>query len=40
MIEKIVEALKAFVRFNGCRDVVFSKTNEEGYLRGIREGLR
>lgn len=39
MISKIVGALKAFVRFNGCRDVVFSKTNEEGYLRGIREGL-
>jgi uncharacterized protein YcaQ len=38
-IGKIVEALKAFVRFNVCRDVVFSKCNEEGYLRGIREGL-
>jgi uncharacterized protein len=40
MIGKIVEALKAFVRFNGCRDVVFSKCNEEEYLQMIREGLR
>ena len=39
MIAKIVEALKAFVKFNGCRDVVFSKCNEEGYLRMIKEGL-
>jgi len=39
MIDKIVGALKAFVKFNGCSDVMFKKTNEEGYLRGIREGL-
>jgi len=39
MIGKIVEALKAFVKFNGCRDVVFSKTNEDGYLQMIKEGL-
>jgi len=38
-IGKIVEALKAFVKFNGCRDAVFSKCNEEGYLRMIKEGL-
>jgi len=39
MIGKIVEVLKSFVKFNGCRDVVFNKCNHEGYLRGIREGL-
>lgn len=39
MIWKIVEALKAFVKFNGCRDVVFNKCNEEGYLGLIRKGL-
>ncbi len=39
MIAKIVESLKAFVKFNGCRDAVFSKTNEEAYLKKIRERL-
>ena len=39
MIDKIVASLKAFVKFNGCRDVVFSKCNEEGYLRSISEEL-
>ena len=36
MIDKIVESLKAFVLFNECRDIVFSKSNREDYLDAIR----
>lgn len=37
---KIIEALKAFVIFNQCRDIVFKKTNREAYLDIIRRGLQ
>ena len=35
IIEKFIEALKAFVRFNQCRDIVFKKSNNEAYLEVI-----
>ncbi|MDB5087902.1 MAG: hypothetical protein JWR09_1896, partial [Mucilaginibacter sp.] len=36
MIAEIVEALKAFVKFNQCRDIVFKRSNQEAYLNAIR----
>jgi uncharacterized protein YcaQ len=34
-IGEIVDALKAFVQFNQCRDIVFKKTNNDTYLKAI-----
>ena len=31
-IEKFIEALKEFVRFNRCQDIVFKRSNNESYL--------
>ncbi|ALL04808.1 hypothetical protein AQ505_04500 [Pedobacter sp. PACM 27299] len=31
-IEKFIEALKEFVRFNKCQDIVFKRSNNESYL--------
>jgi len=39
MIEKLTEALKAFVLFNQCRDVLFTKSNNGAYLEGISRGF-
>lgn len=36
MTGKIAEALKAFVKFNQCRDIVFKRSNQEAYLNAIR----
>lgn len=36
-IEKFIQSLKAFVDFNQCRDIVFKKSNNEGYLEAIRK---
>lgn len=38
-IEKIIEALKAFVLFNQCRNIIFRKSNNETYLEVIKKGL-
>jgi uncharacterized protein YcaQ len=38
-IAKIIEALKAFVQFNQCRDITFSKSNNEAYLDAISKGF-
>jgi uncharacterized protein YcaQ len=35
MMGKIITALKAFVQFNKCRDIVFKKTNREDYMEVI-----
>jgi uncharacterized protein YcaQ len=35
MIGKITVALKAFVQFNKCRDIVFKKSNRDDYLEAI-----
>lgn len=39
MLDKIVDALKAFVQFNQCHDIIFNKSNREDYLSMIRQGL-
>lgn len=39
VIEKLVQALKAFVQFNKCRTITFSKSNKKTYLQAIRKGL-
>jgi uncharacterized protein YcaQ len=36
MTLEIIEALKAFVKFNQCRDIVFKRSNQEAYLNTIR----
>jgi len=35
IIKKFIEALKVFVRFNQCLDIVFRKSNNEAYLEVI-----
>jgi uncharacterized protein YcaQ len=39
MIGEIVDALKAFVQFNQCRDIVFKKTNNDAYLKAISKSF-
>jgi uncharacterized protein YcaQ len=39
MIGEIVDALKAFVEFNQCRDIVFKKTNNDAYLKAISKSF-
>jgi len=34
-IEKFARALKAFVQFNQCRDIIFKKSNNDAYLQAI-----
>jgi len=36
VIEKFIHALKAFARFNQCRDIIFKRSNNEAYLDAIR----
>ncbi|WP_205748122.1 winged helix-turn-helix domain-containing protein [Dyadobacter luticola] len=38
-IEKLVQALRAFMRFNQCKDIVFKKCNHEAYLEAISESF-
>jgi len=37
MMDKLVEALKAFIMFNQCRDIVFKKSNRAPYLKAISQ---
>ena len=37
MMDKLVEALKAFIMFNQCRDIVFKKSNMAPYLKVISQ---
>jgi uncharacterized protein YcaQ len=39
MIAEIITALKAFVQFNKCQDIVFKKTNREDYLEAISQAF-
>lgn len=39
IIEKFIQALKEFVQFNQCRDVIFKKSNNESYLEAISRGF-
>lgn len=38
-LEKLIDALGSFARFNQCQQVVFKKSNNEPYLETIMEGL-
>jgi len=38
-IEKFIQALKAFVLFNQCRNISFRKSNNETYLEAINKGF-
>lgn len=38
-IKKFIGALKAFVLFNQCRNIIFSKSNNETYLEAINKGF-
>jgi uncharacterized protein YcaQ len=40
MLRKITAALKAFVRFNQCRDIDLKKSNHPVYLEAITQGFR
>ncbi|MBB6107701.1 hypothetical protein SAMN05421821_101383 [Mucilaginibacter lappiensis] len=39
VINQIVEALKAFIQFNECRDIIFKKTNSNTYLKTISKSF-
>ncbi|WPQ65856.1 crosslink repair DNA glycosylase YcaQ family protein [Chitinophaga sancti] len=39
VIDKLILSLKAFVRFNGCKTIVLTKSNKKTYLKAIRSGL-
>ncbi|TDQ06228.1 winged helix-turn-helix domain-containing protein [Pedobacter metabolipauper] len=39
IIEKFIEALKAFVQFNQCRDIIFKRSNNENYLELISKSF-
>ncbi|WP_207420139.1 winged helix-turn-helix domain-containing protein [Desertivirga brevis] len=34
-IEKLITSLKSFVLFNQCRDIIFKRSNNEGYMKVI-----
>ncbi|WP_158798830.1 winged helix-turn-helix domain-containing protein [Pedobacter sp. L105] len=40
MIDELIEALKVFVQFNQCREIVFKKSNQQAYLKSISNGFR
>jgi uncharacterized protein YcaQ len=39
MIENLILALKEFVQFNQCHDIIFQKCNQDAYLKAIRNGF-
>lgn len=39
IIENLIDALKAFVEFNDCNEVVFKKSNKNNYLAMIRQSF-
>lgn len=39
IVEKFIQALKAFVQFNKCRDILFKGCNNEAYLKVIRKSF-
>ena len=39
MLEKLVDALKAFAKFNQCNEIVIKKSNSKPYLKALKEGL-
>jgi uncharacterized protein YcaQ len=39
MLEKIIVALRAFVQFNQCHDIILNRSNQQVYLKAIQQGL-
>ena len=39
MLEKLTEAIKAFARFNQCREITIKKSNSKKYIKTIKDGL-
>lgn len=39
MMQELIEALKAFVQFNQCRGISFTRSNNEAYLTEIKNAL-
>ena len=39
IIEKFIQALKAFVQFNQCQDIIFKRSNNEAYMEVIRKSF-
>ncbi|NII29488.1 winged helix-turn-helix domain-containing protein [Pseudoflavitalea sp. X16] len=39
MIDKIIDAIQTFVKFNQCRDIIIKKSNNKQYLKAIRDGF-
>lgn len=39
-IEQLIEALKAFIQFNQCREILFKKSNRQDYLDALNSGLQ
>lgn len=39
ILEKFIQALKAFVQFNQCRDIIFKRSNHETYLEVISKSF-
>lgn len=39
MIAQIIDAIKIFAKFNQCRDITITKSNNKQYLKAIKDGL-
>jgi uncharacterized protein YcaQ len=39
MLDRLTDAIKAFARFNQCRDITITKSNNKKYLKAIKDGL-
>lgn len=39
IIEKLTRALKTFIQFNQCRDIIFKKSNNKTYLKAISKSF-
>lgn len=39
ILDKLIDAIKAFTEFNNCREVIFGKSNNENYMKVISEGF-
>jgi uncharacterized protein YcaQ len=39
ILKKFIQALKAFIQFNQCRDIIFKKSNNSSYLKVIRKSF-
>ncbi|HTI94862.1 MAG TPA: crosslink repair DNA glycosylase YcaQ family protein, partial [Puia sp.] len=39
MVEKVCEAISVFAKFNGCKEIVIVKSNDQSLLKSIRKGV-